>query len=63
MISEDLKACFDALHRELLSIKSDLVVLRYDMEQLDKKLDQQRRAHAEPQDWTQDMTGRKVEIF
>ena len=40
MIAKEMTDLFDELKRELVGMKTDLVILRYDMEQIDKKLDE-----------------------
>ena len=38
MIAEDLKALFADLKRDIASIKADLILMKYDIEQIDKRL-------------------------
>lgn len=40
VIAQELQDLFDDLKRELIGMKTDLVIVRYDLEQLDKKLDE-----------------------
>lgn len=40
MIAEDLRALFADLKKDINGIKSDLILIKYDIEQMDKKLNE-----------------------
>jgi hypothetical protein len=48
MIGEDMKALFADLKRDIAGIKADLIVMRYDIEQIDEKLEIMKLSQSSP---------------
>lgn len=48
MIPQDLQELFDDLKRELVAIKTDIIIMKYSLEQIESKLDELEPPPADP---------------
>jgi len=48
MIAQDLQELFDELKRELVAIRTDIIVMKYSLEQIESKLDNLETPPADP---------------
>jgi hypothetical protein len=59
MIGEDLKALFADLKRDIAGIKTDLILMKYDIEQIDAKLGNMKLAESVPEQETDPFQDRR----